>query len=122
MGTAREIPPEPANLARDGLREYMLGTMRAALFSTFAQSPECVGVILRRTVAGRPWDIKLTCTYYANRDDPTDQFTRYFWDAGKPDFTMIELHGIEGFDDPADALAAAEGRLATYIPADEAEE
>ena len=115
MGTIHElprratndIPPELADLTRDGLQEYMLSTMRESLFSTFETSPEVVAVTIRRQESGRFWDIKLSCAYYHERDNPANHFTRYFWDITEADETMGGEMSSEGFDSAQEAYVAA---------------
>ena len=110
---SRGIPPELANLTREGLQEYMLSTIRESVFSGFETSPEVVAVTLRRWAARYFWDITLSCAYYTNRDAPADQFTRYFWDLRIPDDVYAITMGGEQYETPEAAYAAAVAYLAT---------
>jgi len=120
---SRGIPPELRDLTLAGLQEHMLGTIRESLFLAFAASPECVGITLRRQVAERFWDIKITCAYYQDEADPSDRFTRYFWDVCEADETITELAGDADYESPEDAYTAALAALPALVAqwAEEAE-
>lgn len=110
--TPAGIPPELANLTRDGLQEHMLGIMRESIFSTFERSPELVGVTLRREAAGHYWDIGLSRTLYSNPAEPDNVFARFFWDLHTPDERDAVMMGNEQHETPATAWAAACAYLA----------
>jgi len=99
--------------------------MRASVFSILEDSPECVAVTLRCEIAGRWWDVTLSCVYYTDPEDPADEFSSYFWDAsealeiGSPSEKLVSHLQ---FERPADAFADAEAQLAAYVPGDDDDE
>ena len=121
------IPSELLDLDRNGLQEYMLGTIRESLFLAFETSPECVGVTLRREIGARYWDIALSRVLYSTTDTPPEVYQRFFWDAEPtavgdhfPSIADKEM-GREGFESPQEAYDDAREYLAKQSAAGLAE-
>lgn len=126
---SRGIPPELANLTREGLQEYMLGTIRESVFNGFEHSPEVAAVTLRREIAGRYWDITLERRAYATTDDPEmvervrhdeqigDRTSSllYWWEASATDaetyFNNPDYTASEPFGTPDEAYADAREQI-----------
>jgi len=114
---ARGIPPELANLTREELQEYMLGTIREHVFNGFENSPEVAGVTLRREIAGRYWDITLERLAYATTDDP-EKVKRVRHDEQVGDRTISLLYSWEAQptdDDDFGCVSSDDWHLASEV-------
>ena len=126
---SRGIPPELANLTREGLQELMLGIIREKVFNGFEHSPEVAAVTLRREIAGHYWDITLERQAYATTDDP-EMVERvrhdaqvgdrtisllYWWEASATDaetyFNNPDYTASEPFGTPDEAYADAREQI-----------
>lgn len=84
----------------------------AQLFDTFKETPELVAITVRREIAGRWWDIALTCDFYGRRDAPGAPKTAYYWEARRCAWES-DADDVDGFDFAGDsAWTSPEAALA----------
>jgi len=111
------IPPEILDLTASDLRANMAELTESMTLDTLRAVPDCVGLILRREVGGRWWDITLGCNYYQSKEDGA-QLVFYVWDATETaiglddDALPEEIMGHDSYESPEEALAAALDALA----------